>query len=1062
MATANADQSFDDSLVQSGSGKNRPDQFETSTPAVGEKYKHVTIRKKKPVASDFDAHREGWKVLHYIQDRKAIEDVDMLETIRDQALLINEMVQIIIRDAKRLVFDDKEFLQTELEIDNPDILAKIYGVLNDLFREGFVNFNSGTHVLVQDHMDRLISVFKVHCRGKARIIEPFIKFIIIGLTFGVDRAMFSVQNKDDMYFEFTHDKGDAYFRKLCDIQNKELDRSRDIYYTCFRTDGFDPRREIEARERMEENKIRIGKEQQKLADYFKNVKENPAHSSSIRVQGSGASMATIIKNEESGNSDYDSDSDSEIEIVRKSRKSKRVRINPPPAKPLHLVRAEACQSDQADDEDSGDDGPAIPVHIRKGAADPYFGKTKQSLGKVYDPNTAFKEVENPSTDVWNQTIKGLVSAGVDKKTVKDVVATSAAMAQIAGTLTSSYKKQNKKVIEEIPPPKKEDYRADSFDYDIEGDTIQKVLGKRFCKIQFPSEAIKNMVMRDILEKVASHPASTFDAKLIANNYLGEDDPLQRRKAEMQTIMSESFYASPEGDEAIPPPRLGRNDLTSDVLKTLQTRVGMSQNDRFDFQKMTNISLRSLLSNLRSVISSFGLRESEAYTLMSRVTTGICHEAVWLAQHEHKIPFKDYWMSLQKTQSRAMASQVHKDLLKGILNQKYVNNLEQSLNEILIYNSKLHQNETDPNIRRVLCQRDTLKDFRTFIRRHYPSYASQVNTTFVEKLRLAAIKRNDPSMINENEYHAGVTLLFLETASEVLNQAEPESNMRRYEEKYEKPFHKKFGRINEIKALVEEVSALASEVSKNRQTDQSGRSGLNKNQKSKKHDIEGMVNVRKTGKQGTSFSCYLCTLTGHSYRECRRYPGEKPGNKECPKCHGRHISDCKADVKLGRGLPDQKTKSSAKIMEVSPQNQQRNYGQYQGNNYNNYNRQSGDYRSFRPNNSQQNYQNNYRRYDQNESRENRGNFFKGNRSGYRGNFNNKPRSGFFQKNNNQGTQEQSPQRIDQRQIKQLEELVKSMKQQQFVGHTNGPSTGLGNDGHQPLNATVVLDVVEGNQ
>jgi hypothetical protein len=39
---------------------------------------------------------------------------------------------------------------------------------------------------------------------------------------------------------------------------------------------------------------------------------------------------------------------------------------------------------------------------------------------------------------------------------------------------------------------------------------------------------------------------------------------------------------------------------------------------------------------------------------------------------------------------------------------------------------------------------------------------------------------------------------------------------------------------------------------------------------------------------------------------------------------------------------------------------------------------------------------------------------------------------------------------------LEETLKQMKQQQYNGHTNGQSTGLGNEGHQPLNNSVVLD------
>jgi len=90
------------------------------------------------------------------------------------------------------------------------------------------------------------------------------------------------------------------------------------------------------------------------------------------------------------------------------------------------------------------------------------------------------------------------------------------------------------------------------------------------------------------------------------------------------------------------------------------------------------------------------------------------------------------------------------------------------------------------------------------------------------------------------------------------------------------------------------------------------------------------------------------------------------------------------------------------------------------------------------------------------------FFKGNRSGYKGNFNGK-NNNFGSNQGNQGgfkpRNQEAPVKLDQRQIQQLEEMLKSIKHQQYTGHVNGQSTGLGNDGHQPLNSSVVLDIME---
>ena len=88
-------------------------------------------------------------------------------------------------------------------------------------------------------------------------------------------------------------------------------------------------------------------------------------------------------------------------------------------------------------------------------------------------------------------------------------------------------------------------------------------------------------------------------------------------------------------------------------------------------------------------------------------------------------------------------------LKILLTQDRVENLEKSLSKILIFNDKIHQKEKQPAVRKLLCQRATLKDFRTYIRKHYPSYLSQINMMFVEKARLVAAEKGIPDFPNES-------------------------------------------------------------------------------------------------------------------------------------------------------------------------------------------------------------------------------------------------------------------------------------------------------------------------
>ena len=119
-----------------------------------------------------------------------------------------------------------------------------------------------------------------------------------------------------------------------------------------------------------------------------------------------------------------------------------------------------------------------------------------------------------------------------------------------------------------------------------------------------------------------------------------------------------------------------------------------------------------------------------------------------------------------------------------------------------------------------------------------------------------------------------------------------------------------------------------------------------------------------------------------------------------------------------------------------------------NNNNNYQGRRGQsdyrrngYRPYTPGPGRSGYRRNY----------NNSNDYKPNRSGYNGG----PR--YPEK-----TYGGNGPRYDQRQIQKLEEMLKEMKQQKFNGHvSNGQGTGLGNDGHQPLNSSVVLDAMDGS-
>ena len=818
-----------------------------------------------------------------------------------------------------------------------------------------------------------------------------------------------------------------------------------------------------------------------------------------------------------------------------------------------------------DEEEDDPTKPAPPVHVSIGYEDPYVKTPLSKAGKIYQKDFAYENVPHKSTPIMGTALKDLQSAGCAPDMAKSLLTASAAMAQVISTLTTDHKKQQKRSIKEIPPPKNLDLRINSFNYNVQGNTATQILGKRFNALRFPSEPVRKLVMRKIFEKVVGHPLATPKARLIAINQLAQEDPLQTSRIELQALMDDSDIMDNDS-EIVPPPQLGPNDLDSSVIKTLQTRTGMSANDRITFEDMPMNRLRTLLSNLRSVIQSAGLRQSEAFALMRRICSGNSYENVYLAESEHKQSFADYWVSLQK-QKRLLSSKDYERRLKALLQADRVDNLEKTLNEILIYNDKISQSEIDPSIRKHLCQRNTLRDLRAFIRKHFSSYASQVNTTFMERLKMTAAQKNLPTYANEQYFHPGKSLLFLETAIETLATADPDNAIMR-EVREDRPSQKRHAQIHAIttssadyeeEEIPFERPPAREEVVEQRgptpgpdfyqsQEDRRARQrlrgrggsqfrrrgssrgpprnqsrGPSRNQSrgpsrnQSRGPSRGPFRAQTPGGNGRrpDYTCHLCNVKGHSFRECRTYQGEKPTDRICKRCGGRHDGQCRSYI-YGESKSNaiEHSPADAKIMafegnpgnqvQVSqPQPQGQAYGYPQDQNYNrsytpgygnqyrsfapryptpgpyynqNYRSRDQNYRSQTPGPGGPDYQrqptpgwNGYRQnqYQQGNDRyyENRrgrsfygrNNYRGGGRSGYRGN-GRQSQNGDRGPNNYGNEYRNGPQVMGHKQIQQMEELLKVYNTQKLHAHASGQQ-GLGNDGHQPLTTAVVLNTME---
>ena len=584
------------------------------------------------------------------------------------------------------------------------------------------------------------------------------------------------------------------------------------------------------------------------------------------------------------------------------------------------------EDDSYDDSDSNYSdplSPKTPVHQKSstGATGAYFGHRLSTAGRVYDINNSRIRKSTRKSSFINNIKQDINNFKLDDTQRASVLGTSLGIAHSINAFTKEGQRQQRDSFKFIPaPPEDLDLRVDSFDYDREGRTAEDILGRRFSKLRFPSEAVRLSTLRSIFSRVVDDPASSNVARHIALNQLGQFDHPKLTKQEVEHYVSRSISRldTHTDPEIIPPPILGNNSFDGRTFKTLQTRIGMTE--RFSFDELSPALLRNILTNLSAVITNDGLREDEAYALLRRLTNGVTYETSQLAEFEHKTPFNEYWLSIQKTQKRTSSAREHEKKLKQMLTSDRVDNLEKTLNEIMVSTFKIHEKELDPNYRKLITQRDCLKNFRTFIRRHYAPYFSQINTCFMDRLRQAALEKDDPTFTNENTFHHQKIQIFLEIACSILSQYEPEeipshqhrsiSRQNTYihamdagqQETISFPDQKRLSKDQPQQQVAQNQMQQQSAPQQhqqrapsrfNNQRASTPGPGFQQRQTQSYGNQPSRPQSRAQSRQRPTYTCFLCNIQGHSYRDCKKYRGQQPSNQHCNQCGGSHKGECRS-------------------------------------------------------------------------------------------------------------------------------------------------------------------------
>ena len=677
----------------------------------------------------------------------------------------------------------------------------------------------------------------------------------------------------------------------------------------------------------------------------------------------------------------------------------------------------ATDDDFTDDNFTPDPPPVSPSHFRK-QENAYYNEPLSREGFVHNNTQAYRMTPVRTSGLLDSTYHNLTNLGYSEDQVKNILGTSVGVAQSISSLLDEKKRQNRTIVKPIPPPpKNQDFRIRSFDYRRDGTTVQEILGNRFCHTRFPTDAIRLQVMREILQAVVMDQLSSVQAYKIALAQLAEIDVPQVRQQEIQHCLATSLLEHTDDPDIIPPPILGHNNLGGETIKTFINRITSDKD--FNMENLTGGAFKNFLNNLSSIISNAGLRESEAYQLLRKATTGLSLDAVNSAEFEHKIPFSDFWISMQKTHKRASSTRDYEKRLKQILNESKVENIENTLKEIIIFNEKIHAREPDPNVRKFLCQRNTLKDLRHYIRKHYSSFISQINTLFMNKLKQHALQKNDPTLPNENIYHAGKTHLFHEIACDVLSDKDPDDQFYKpstqpaprqnhtyvnatnasfdlQDKEDQEQQHPPQGHFN--RAATPGFNRQQGYTNYNQENRGPSRNGNFRQNDRRPQDQDQRPYSRQNGRQSgfgnnirrqqrkPNFKCHLCNILGHSYRECRKYKEqqeEDPSKNQnfCNQCGGKHKGPCRSTIRgqtphpAQQGQPQERPQQHMNVASVNinpvtdqpppmvqPQQQQQDFQQPRNFTPGLYNQ--GNYRNFTPGPYNNNKPYFRRPYDQN--------------------------------------------------------------------------------------------------
>ena len=720
------------------------------------------------------------------------------------------------------------------------------------------------------------------------------KFVCISLYLGPDRALKSLGRKDAIWREFRQNRADLFYTKLADMEymlgNRALsiqrasirsaqdilEEMRQIYYTFLRDDDWDPRK-------AEETAVSAEAE-------------------------TTTSSAEILDKRESE--------------ARMSRKQKQTAER---SEPRELGKAlfdiEKFVSKSSEHSERG--APSAPARERAPAAPPSAWTAQQPVTFEYRDFPEYVYRQNTpvdSTAGCAQVVKALEQYHIPATSALTGMAlgVSSGVASGIGHLTKEGKERSKPVLVPAPRPSlKDDMRVSSFDYNIYGTTVDDILGSVFRKTCFINEGARQETMKVILQRVLDDPDTPNATKEIALKQIDQMDVprMHAQMSHLSALRAAKVLTKENADlervpTLIPPPTFGNQTLTTNTVKSLFATMGIDSNQKFSIGDPECKPLKYYLIPLAAKITADRLSEDQAYLLLSNIVTGTTLEQVQNAMYDDNIPFKDFWVFLQKTGNRATSVDTFQKELDKLLKTTPVH-VEDAITRIKNLRIKIHMNEPDEMIKKKLTETNTILDFRRFLRNHFPHSAPLVDFLYKQKVNAQEMEALTNGVFDAEFSMPNKVYSFMEVMCSVLvdegkmsvstpsltnsgfskqerakvSAIAPEKSQQKpkSENKSEEKSSKKKSKKGKSKANVDETTADV--CSFNPQFPQYRNDGNRNNNYRPQQRPQNSQNMRN------DLKCDLCGMAGHHTESCWTYPGQQVSKQQCSTCTGFHPGPC---------------------------------------------------------------------------------------------------------------------------------------------------------------------------